>query len=163
MKFKILALLGITGLLLFSAVVMMIWQLRNRSPKETNYWSSPEYLAKLNLIRPIQRIKGARPFTPKEMDLLRQFIRDPDPFIRVRAVTAFFWISDPQQRKEAIQLLRERLKDPEWVVRSYALHALARLGAKETITDILPLLNDPHPDVRNWAQIALKRLGYQMK
>jgi len=164
MKRGILVLLGITGFLLFLAVVMAIWQVRHRGLRGAGEWSSPEYLAKLNQIRSIQRIKGTRPFTPKEMDLLRKFIRDPDLFIRVRAVTAFFWDpKDPQQRKEAIQLLRERLKDPEWLVRSYALHALARLGAKETVPDILPLLNDPHPDVRNWAQKALKQLGYQVR
>ncbi len=164
MERRISVLLGITGVLLSFVVVTVMWQVRHRGLKGTDEWSSPEYLAKINLLRPIQRTKGARPFTPKEMALLRQFIRDPDPFIRVRAVTAFFWDpKDPQQRKEAIQLLRERLKDPEWLVRSYALHALARLGAKETVPDILPLLNDPHPDVRNWAQKALKQLGYQVR
>ena len=120
------------------------------------------YAAAKAQIVPLQRIRGTRPFTPEEMASLRQFLRDTNWQLRVRALTALWDVRDPSQRQEAIQLARERLKDPHWVVRSYALHALARLQAKEAVNDILPLLNDPHPDVRNWARAALKRLGYKV-
>lgn len=160
MTLRAVVLLTVTGLLLFCVALMVKRQAKQHS--QIDDWSSPEYLAKIDRLRPIQRVRGTRPFTSEEMSLLRQFIRDPDWSIRVRAVTALFWApKDPQQREEAIRLLIERLKDPSWVVRSYALHALARLGAKEAVPEILPLLNDSHPDVRNWAKIALKRLGYQ--
>lgn len=152
-----LALLIVVTVLMLGLFVVALWRREHYDQTEA------VYSAKRNQIVPLQRVKGKRPFTPEEMALLRQFIRDPDSLIRVRAITALWDVRDSQQRQEAIQLVRERLKDPAWVVRSYALHALARLGAKEAVPDILPLLNDPHPDVRNWAQIALKRLGYQVR
>ncbi len=124
--------------------------------------SAREYLLKRDLVAPLQGLKGARPFTPQEMDLLRRFARDPDRFIRCRALYALAYAREPQQWREAVQIATERLKDEEWVVRVYALRTLARLGAKEAVSSLLPLLNDPQPEVRQQARKTLQQLGYKV-
>ena len=123
----------------------------------------PEYLAKRDLIVPLQRLRGSRPFTPQEMELLRKFARDSNEYIRCRALSALRDVRDPQQRQEAIRIALERLKDPSWVVRNYALRVLAAQGAKEHVPQILPLLNDPQPEVREEAKKTLRKLGYQVR
>lgn len=123
-----------------------------------------DYLIKREKLRPLQLLKGERPFTEEEMKTLRESVRDMSDFrLRCRALTALSYIQDPQQRKEAIELAVERLKDPEWVVRQYALWALGNLDAKESIPQILPLLNDPNPMVREQAKKTLQKLGYQVR
>jgi len=96
------------------------------------------------------------------MELLKKFSRDPDKYIRCRALSALRDVRDPQQRQEAIQIALEHLSDPEWVVRVYALRVLATLMAKEHVSAILPLLNDSQPEVRAEAKKALQKLGYQV-
>ncbi|MFN3421409.1 MAG: HEAT repeat domain-containing protein [Armatimonadota bacterium] len=122
-----------------------------------------DYFAKREKVRPLQLLKGERPFTEEEMETLRELVRDMSDFrLRCRALTALSYVKDPQQRKEAIELAVERLKDDEQVVRQYALWALGNLGAKEAIPQILPLLNDPDPTVRERAKKTLQKLGYQV-
>jgi len=135
---------------------------QSASNPETAQWYA-EYLQKVNLVRPLQLLKGSRPFTPREMQILREALKDNISVIRCRALTALAYTRDPEQRKEAIQLAMERLKDPEWVVRQYALWALGQLGAKEAIPQILPLLKDPDPKVRQQAKKTLQKLGYQVR
>lgn len=123
-----------------------------------------DYLIKREKLRSLQLLKGERPFTEEEMKTLRESVRDMSDFrLRCRALTALSYIQDPQQRKEAIELAIERLKDSEWVVRQYALWALGNLDAKESIPQILPLLNDPNPMVRKQAKKTLQKLGYQVR
>lgn len=146
------------------AVLVMIWfGLGRRSKPESGVRLDPVYLAKRDIIAPLQRIRGRRPFTSQEMELLRKFSRDPDEFIRCRALSALSDARDPKQRQEAIQIALERLKDSEWVVRNYALRVLAKQGAKEHVSAILPLLNDPQPEVREEVKKTLKKLGYQVR
>ncbi len=122
-----------------------------------------EYLVKRDMIRPLQRTKGKRPFTEKEMQLLRQFARDKLFLIRRRALSALSYTPDPKQRAEAIQIAIESLNDPWMSVRVYALRLLARQNAKEAVSHILPLLNDPRPEVRQEAKKTLQKLGYQVR
>jgi HEAT repeat protein len=42
------------------------------------------------------------------------------------------------------------------------LKALGNLGAKETISSIIPLLKDPSPEVRQQAKKTLEQLGYKV-
>lgn len=49
---------------------------------------------------------------------------DSDWAVRVRALTALFPVRDPKQKQEAIEIALEHLRDPEWVVRNYALRLL---------------------------------------
>jgi HEAT repeat protein len=97
------------------------------------------------------------------MELLKKFSRDPDKYIRCRALSALRDVHAPQQRQEAIQIALDHLSDPEWVVRVYALRVLATQMAKEHVSTILPLLNDPQPEVRAEAKKTLQRLGYQVR
>jgi HEAT repeat protein len=78
------------------------------------------------------------------------------------------WPDEPQKRWEVVQqiikpLALESLKDRDWATRAAASSALAEMGAKDVIPQILPLLNDPHPRVREIAKKALQKLGYHVK
>jgi HEAT repeat protein len=76
-------------------------------------------------------------------------------------LSVLYYVRNPQQRREAIQIALERLKDTEWVVRNYALRVLAAQQAKECVPQILPLLNDPQPETREQAKKTLRQLGYK--
>ncbi|GBC98332.1 hypothetical protein HRbin17_00834 [bacterium HR17] len=156
-KIVVVSFLGIIAVL-----VMMWFGLGRRSKPESGVHLDPVYLAKRDLVAPLQKVRGRRLFTPQEMELLRKFSRDPDKYIRCRALSALRYVRDPQQRQEAIQIALERLKDPEWVVRNYALRVLAAQGAKEYVPQILPLLNDPQPEVREEVKKTFQKLGYQV-
>lgn len=128
------------SLLAIAVVVLMLWfRLGGQQFRDGEQSLDPTYLAKRNLIVPLQRIRGQRPFTSQEMELLKKFACDPDKFIRCRALSALRNVREPQQRQEAIKIALERLKDPEWGVRNYAMRVLATQGAKEYIPQILPL------------------------
>jgi hypothetical protein len=108
----------------------------------------------------LNSIGKGRPFTESEMALLRHTIVDPDEFVRVEAADALRRATyDPNQRKEAIQLLIGRLKDSSWIVRFYAISSLEHLKAKEALPNLRPLLNDPRPEVRERVLKALGNLG----
>jgi len=108
----------------------------------------------------LNSIGKGRPFTESEMALLRHTIVDPDKYVRVEAADALRRATyDPNQRKEAIRLLIGRLKDPEWIVRFYAISSLEHLKAKEALPNLRPLLNDPRPEVRERVLKALGNLG----
>lgn len=125
---------------------------------------SPEFWQKFYLVLSLAEIGKKRAFTEKEMEILRQIVCDESPKLRVEALYALSWANyDPQQRQEAIQLAVERLNDPNWLVRVFALDVLRRLNARSSIHKILPLLNDPTPEVRQVAKQTLKKLGYTLK
>jgi vesicle coat complex subunit len=151
-------------LALVAVVLMVYWRAGQRvMPPTSPLASEADYLQKREKLRPLQMVKGTRPFKPEEMQLLRQAVRDMTDFrLRCRALTALAYVRDPQQRQEAIQLAQGRLKDPEGVVRQYALWALGNLGAKEAISSVLPLLQDPDQRVRQQARKTLQQLGYKV-
>jgi len=165
-----LIILGLTGLIVLVVGLMIylgwgryvVQRSRSALDAETAQWYA-EYLQKVNLVRPLQLLEGRRPFTPREMQILRDALKDNISLIRCRALTALAYTRDPEQRKEAIQLAIKSLKDPERVVRVYALRALSELGAKEAVPQILPLLKDPDPFVRQRAKKTLQQLGYQVR
>jgi HEAT repeat protein len=154
------SLLGVIG------TTVMIWLGLGKHHTEPDVGKrlvdDPIYMAKRNMIEPLQRLRGSRPFTPQEMDLIRKFARDSNEFIRCRALAALSDVRDPQQRQEAIKIALERLKDPKWVVRNFALRVLAKQSAKECVSQILPLLNDPQPETREEAKKTLQQLGYKV-
>lgn len=157
---------GITSITI-AVFLLMLWHSWNQQSevKSASGQLSPEYLAKRDLVSALQDLRGKRPFTRKELDLLLKFVNDSDWRIRCRALDALRYgkFKDNSQNKEAIQAAIECLKDSEWVVRCYALRTLAGLSAKEAVPFILPLLNDPKPEVRKDAIAVLKRLGYRVK
>jgi hypothetical protein len=141
------------------------WKFSSPTRWEGPLTKNPILWEKFTTIVNLEIIGEQRPFTEKEMQLLRKAIHDPLPDIRAMAIAALDEARrhDPKQREEAIKLIMPCLKDPEWLVRSYAVRALARLKAKDAIPHILPLLNDPRPEVREDAKDALKNLGYQVR
>jgi hypothetical protein len=116
-------------------------------------------------------------------NLLRRFINDLDPEVRVKGVKAAAAIGDPdflgvfhaclrdsswpvrcQAAKglslfgspESVPRLDEALRDQHWWVRFYAATALAEVGlsGEEALTRAL---NDPEPSVREMARYLLER------
>ena len=146
--------------------IFLAWKgLGNRSFQQAGQrpWLTPDYLAKREIVEWLEELKGRRPFTSDEMAKLREFARDPIWMIRCRALRALSYAQTDQQRKEAIQIAVQRLRDKEGVVRFYAVLALDRLQARETVPDLLPLLNDPDPDVRKVVLKTLTRFGYSVE
>ncbi len=164
----VLLLLTIMGGCLF---VFLLWHGWGKQPLRKSEvddpMHDPVFRAKINAVFALMRLNGSRPYTQEEMAMLHQLINttDTDPDSRFLRSNALFTLSlspDPQQRKEAIRLAIERLKDPAWIVRSEAIYVLAKLRVKEAVPHILPLLNDPKPEVREDARKALQRLGYRV-
>ncbi|HLO84622.1 MAG TPA: HEAT repeat domain-containing protein [Nostocaceae cyanobacterium] len=60
--------------------------------------------------------------------------------------------------EEALPLLIEGLKDPDYVVRESAADELGELEAVEAIEYLQPLTEDAHPDVRQAAQTSIEIL-----
>jgi HEAT repeat protein len=56
----------------------------------------------------------------------------------------------------AAEMARGCLKDTEWVVRTYAVSALARMGAPDAHKIAEQMTKDPDPNVRERAQQILK-------
>lgn len=163
-RVKVLGFITATAIAVFA---LMLWQHQSQQPdvKNVSGQLSPEYLAKRDLLTPLEDLRGKRPFTRRELDLLLKFVNDPDWRIRCRALDALRYgkFQDTSQSREAVQAAIKCLKDPEWVVRCYALRTLAGLSAKEAVPFILPLLNDPQPEVREDAVAVLKKFGYRVK
>ncbi|MFA0731741.1 MAG: hypothetical protein LKKZDAJK_002440 [Candidatus Fervidibacter sp.] len=78
------------------------WKSHSLAGEEARYAAAKAQIVSL------QRIRGTRPFTPEEMASLRQFLRDPNWQLRMRALTALWDVRDPSQRQEAIQLATEQ-------------------------------------------------------
>ncbi|MCX7924483.1 MAG: HEAT repeat domain-containing protein [Fimbriimonadales bacterium] len=113
-------------------------------------------------IRELQLLHGSRTYTRQEWRLLTQTARDKraDIRLRARALTALWQTPDPVQQREAVAVTAALLSDPEPLVRAYATHALAELGAKQHLAHVQQLAsNDPDPNVRMVASAAATRLG----
>lgn len=83
-----------------------------------------------------------------------QYKNHRSPYIR-GAVLRYMRTLFPE---ESIPLLKEGVRDSNFIVRDVAADEIGELGKVELKDDLLPLLNDPHPDVREAAQTALDML-----
>ncbi|MFA0731739.1 MAG: hypothetical protein RJAPGHWK_000759 [Candidatus Fervidibacter sp.] len=126
---------------------------------------SPEYMVKRDLVSALQDLRGKRPFSQQEFELLQKLLTDSDWRIRCRALDALRYgkFQNREQYEKAVKATIKCLQDTEWVVHSYALRTLAGLSAKEAIPFILPLLNDPKIEVREDAKAVLKKWGATIK
>lgn len=129
--------------------------------------NDPKYKVREDFIINMIALNGSRPYTSKEMKLLRELaqMKEGDCLWRDHRGDAIYLLSlspDPRQREEALHFAIDGLKDPCWYIRVLSVKALDRLRAKETVTLILPLLNDPQPEVREEAKKTLQKLGYQV-
>jgi HEAT repeat protein len=158
MKRHVLLLLVTASFVLFVMIgIRLNWGRGTILPKPKSSKPDPIFWQKFWTLNSIGK---GRPFTESEMALLRHTIVDPDKYVRVEAADALRRATyDPNQRKEAIRLLIGRLKDPEWIVRVYAISSLEHLKAREALPHLRPLLNDPRPEVRERVLKALGNLG----
>ncbi len=62
-------------------------------------------------------------------------------------------------RRDALPALQRCLRHPNWLVRSSAITACARIGGSEILPELRPLLDDPVPWVGSEAAAALCRNG----
>jgi HEAT repeat protein len=87
--------------------------------------------------------------------LLLEFMRSPDPEIRVKSVKAAAAIGDPR----FLEAMHQRLEDSSWVVRCQAAKGLSHLGSPASVPLLSTALRDRHWWVRFYAATALSGCG----
>jgi HEAT repeat protein len=99
-------------------------------------------------IRALQAIRGARPFSRDELNLLLRTARDrsADFRLRARALTALWFSKQPSQQRAAVRVAAELLQDAHPTVRAYAVRALRELGALELYRQQVERLAHEDPD-----------------
>ncbi len=91
------------------------------------------------------------------LEILRQKLNDPDPFVRVEAVQALGEI----HKEQSLVSVCACLNDENIYVRAYAAEALGRIGRVDislTLAKLLSALDDPSPYVRAMMIAALGEL-----
>jgi HEAT repeat protein len=87
--------------------------------------------------------------------LLRTFMGDMDPEIRVKSVKAAAAIGDP----DFLQVFHTCLDDPSWPVRCQAAKGLSLFGSPESVPRLSRALRDQQWWVRFYAATALAEVG----
>ena len=97
-------------------------------------------------------------FADKEnVEVLIQYLNDPDPFVRVEAIQALGEIP----KKQSLVAVCGSLNDENIYVRAYAADALGKIGMIDvslTLSKLLPALDDPSSYVRAMMVAALGEL-----
>ena len=106
-------------------------------------------------IQAITRLMDAR--NPHAMNAVLAAVGDPVVGVRLEALRVILgWRDD-----NVIRVLKHVLQDPDSTVRERAIVELAKLGARESIPDVLPFLCDSSMPVRTAAVHALSVLGWR--
>lgn len=87
--------------------------------------------------------------------LLRTFMRDLDPEIRVKSVKAAAAIGDPS----FLEMFHTCLDDSSWPVRCQAAKGLSLFGSPDSVPRLSRALRDQHWWVRFYAATALSEVG----
>lgn len=93
----------------------------------------------------------------RNLEILLQKLKDPDPFVRVEAVQALGEI----QKEQSLVSVCDCLNDENLYVRAYAAEALGKIGQVNmslALSRLLPALDDPSPYVRAMMVVALGEL-----
>ena len=109
--------------------------------------SRPGRLAAIQLIGWLRITTGAH--------LLRTFMGDMDPEIRVKSVKAAAAIGDPG----FLDVFHACLDDPSWPVRCQAAKGLSLFGSPDSVPRLSRALRDQHWWVRFYAATALAEVG----
>lgn len=104
------------------------------------------------------------PYALDAQDDLLKAATDKDPKIRRAALWALGNLG-PKSAQKSLSVVKQALKDPEWLVRGAACTAYGNLmrGAKEAFPVLRELLKDQHAHVRYMALEHLLRFGPQVK
>jgi HEAT repeat protein len=104
-----------------------------------------------------------RPLTPAEIERVLALADFRPMFdVRAKALTILGTVRDETAREKIIAKMSEHLKDPERVVRMYAITGLGDLKAKEKAPEIVPFLNSTDAEEVSAARRSLRRLGYHV-
>ena len=90
-------------------------------------------------------------FEPRTVDALVALLTDPDPSLRLRAVTALSRIKDPR----AVQPLIARLADTDVRVRIASCHAFFAIPDRRAVEPLMMQLSASDPNLRLAAVVAL--------
>jgi HEAT repeat protein len=103
-------------------------------------------------------------FTPQKAARAIELSRHPKVWIRILALGALSRARDDDAlRDQAATAIVERLRDEDLMVRLAAMDALAGLGAKDRIPELLRFLDSPDRDERLGAKRALQKLGHPIE
>lgn len=121
------------------------------------------YAMELEEVRTLQSKAEAHQVNDSEIQRLIVLSNFPQFYlVRVKALSALWYVSDPQWRQQVIGVLADRLGDPHHLVRIYAVSGLAKHNARERVPDLLSLLKGSHPGELRIVRKALAKLSGQI-
>ena len=128
--------------------------------KDDRAWrSTPEYKAVMNELMVVANAADARGGpTADEVEVLINYMNSPHSFAREMAVIAAETARSDPARSLLMPRVLALLSDPVSFVRLSAAGSLERMGDKNAIPFLHPLLNDNHPVVAKAAQRAILKL-----
>jgi HEAT repeat protein len=86
-----------------------------------------------------------------QLENVKRLTEDKNPFIRVRALTALFYLGNSKEASAAAEIARRKLNDANPLVRSYALRALGELKTEDAATQAQRMSLDPDEKVQRAA------------
>jgi hypothetical protein len=107
-------------------------------------------------VRQMQLAARERPLKDVEVERLVTLASNRNSVVRVRALTALSQAATPKQKTKAVKVMRNALKDKEWIVRAYAVRGLGKIGDTRDTALLRPLTKDPEPRVRH---VAYRSIG----
>lgn len=105
------------------------------------------------------RAEEGKRLDDRDMRCLLQLSDDHNPFIRMKALSALQQTRGTKQAESGARIARKKLTDENPLVRSYALNALSRLMAPDTIQVARKMLNDADGSVRKEASRIVATTG----
>ncbi len=105
----------------------------------------------------LDKAEQTKQLSDREFADLVRYADHNDPFIRVRVLTALFYLGETPHANEAREVAKARLSDSEWLVRVYALRALHRLQEPDITQIARKMADDVDVRVKEEAQKILQR------
>jgi len=151
---------GCTGVLLAVCIYWWIVYPRYFSPlaKQARLsGSDPITFAEVHDFQ--ERAQKTKRLTSRDLDRLSILANDKSTTIQIRALSALFYSADTDQADKASSIARTKLADSSGLVRQYALSALYRLKAPDTLMQAQQMRTDSQAGVRAKAEVIIKKLA----